>query len=103
LSSTGVILDTRVRGPCSQAPVHTTREHGSNVRRPKNAGPSSGVKQRRILCHVPPFLGVGYSWWQVSRFSSGGVTMVRSLSGLNGVLGPLAVPTDAFTVNGVAS
>ena len=27
-SNTGVILDTRVRRPCSRAPVHTTREHG---------------------------------------------------------------------------
>jgi len=26
--NTGVILDTRVHGPCSRAPVHTTREHG---------------------------------------------------------------------------
>jgi len=28
VSNTGVILDTRVYGPCSRAPVHTTRGHG---------------------------------------------------------------------------
>ena len=36
-SNTGAISDTRVRGPCPRAPVHSTREHGRSIR-PVNTG-----------------------------------------------------------------
>ena len=44
------------------------------------------------------------SWASLSGFTSGGVTKVRSLSGLNavnGVLGPLLEPKGALTVSDV--
>ena len=41
------------------------------------------------------------SWACLSGFTSGGVTKVRSLSGLNGILGPLVKPKGALTVSSV--
>jgi len=43
------------------------------------------------------------NWSSVSGCSPGGVTMVRSISRLNGVLGPLTDPVGVSTVNGVTS